>query len=390
MAWYEGTFSCGHEGRVDIGGPTKDRQRKADWRFSGLCPECYKKYLEEEKERKEQEAAEKSAEMELPELAGTEKQVSWANDLRLKIIGNLTAYLKKLERYMVEKRIEFAPNTDVKIEELHNALDWFMISKTEAKYWIDIRQAGVTFGSIVNEYRAHLDDEIHGDALKEIEEEKEDYTVSPECEERKPGIAEIVFDPEKSMVYAKYIKDSVFIVIVKSLGYRWNGTEWYKEINEYTGGVDDRSAELGNKLLLSGFTVRFPAPGSKEMAVSGTYQPENDRWVKFSKDGQLSLVWVKRSDTLYANAKKLPGARWKDGSMRINVEFYKEVEDFAETMGFSISKKAREEIEKYKRTESGFEKASVTAQNVEKMSDEERIAKSLKSDGTIIEDLIDD
>ena len=25
MAWYEGTFACGHEGRVNIIGPQKDR-----------------------------------------------------------------------------------------------------------------------------------------------------------------------------------------------------------------------------------------------------------------------------------------------------------------------------------------------------------------------------
>lgn len=28
MAWYEGTFSCGHEGRVNIIGPNKDCQWK--------------------------------------------------------------------------------------------------------------------------------------------------------------------------------------------------------------------------------------------------------------------------------------------------------------------------------------------------------------------------
>ena len=45
MAWFYGTYCCGHEGRTDIVGPTKDRERKADWHFSGLCPKCYKKHL---------------------------------------------------------------------------------------------------------------------------------------------------------------------------------------------------------------------------------------------------------------------------------------------------------------------------------------------------------
>lgn len=28
MAWYEGTYACGHEGRVNIIGPQKDRGYK--------------------------------------------------------------------------------------------------------------------------------------------------------------------------------------------------------------------------------------------------------------------------------------------------------------------------------------------------------------------------
>ena len=391
MSWYYGTYSCGHEGRVGINGPTKDRQRKADLRFSGLCPECYKKEQEEKRAKENAEAAEKSAEMELPELTGTEKQVSWANNIRLKIIENLTEYLNKLEKYMVKNGLEFAPNTEITIEELHNAFDWFMISKTEARYWIDIRQVGVKFGDIVNEYRVHIDDEIHEDVLKEIEEEKENYTVSPERKEKKPGIVEIVFDSDESRIYAKYIKDSDFMEIVKSLGYRWSGAAWYKDINEYTGNSDDRSAELGNKLLLAGFTVRFHNVESKNMAISGNFELESDRWIKYRKDGEkLAVCWKEKNDTLYRAAKKLPGARWKSGAMLVDIEFYHEVLDFAETMGFSVSKTAQEEIGKYKNVESNFETANATPHIENVPSDAKRIAKSLKSNGTIIEDLIDD
>lgn len=391
MSWYYGTYSCGHEGRVGINGPTKDRQRKADLRFSGLCPECYKKEQEEKRAKENAEAAEKSAEMELPELTGTEKQVSWANNIRLKIIENLTEYLNKLEKYMVKNGLEFAPNTEITIEELHNAFDWFMISKTEARYWIDIRQAGVKFGDIVNEYRAHLDDEIHEDVLKEIEEEKENRTVSPECEEKKTGVVEIIFDSDESRIYAKYIKDSDFMEAVKSLGYRWSGAAWYKDINEYTGNSDDRAAELGNKLLLDGFTVQFPNVESKNMGISGNFALENDRWIKYRSDGEkLAVCWTGKNDILYRASKKLPGAYWKSGAMLVNIEFYKEILDFAETMGFFVSQTAQKEIEKYKKKESDFETANIIPNNENVLTDKERIEKSLKSNGTIIEDLIDD
>ncbi|MEG6613779.1 hypothetical protein V6C42_13065 [Pseudoclostridium thermosuccinogenes] len=50
MAWYYGTYACGHEGRVNIIGPHSSRQWIADRKFEGLCPECYQKELEIERE----------------------------------------------------------------------------------------------------------------------------------------------------------------------------------------------------------------------------------------------------------------------------------------------------------------------------------------------------
>ena len=68
MAWYYGTYSCGHEGRTNIIGPTKNRQWIADRRFMDLCPDCYKVYLEQEREKANALALEKAKEMESPEL----------------------------------------------------------------------------------------------------------------------------------------------------------------------------------------------------------------------------------------------------------------------------------------------------------------------------------
>ena len=63
MAWYYGTYSCGHEGRTNIIGPTKNRQYIADRRFSGLCPECYEKEINEERKRTNEEALKKAKEL---------------------------------------------------------------------------------------------------------------------------------------------------------------------------------------------------------------------------------------------------------------------------------------------------------------------------------------
>ena len=77
MGWYYVTYLCGHEGRTNIIGPTKNRQWIADRRFSELCPECKEKEYLAECARANKAAAEAAKEMELPELTGSERQVPW-------------------------------------------------------------------------------------------------------------------------------------------------------------------------------------------------------------------------------------------------------------------------------------------------------------------------
>ena len=89
MAWYEGTYSCGHEGRTQVYGPTKDRQRKADYYFeTHLCPECWKR----EQEKKAQEAAKAAQDMGFAELTGSPKQISWAENIRAKMFSILNTH----------------------------------------------------------------------------------------------------------------------------------------------------------------------------------------------------------------------------------------------------------------------------------------------------------
>lgn len=389
MAWYDGTYICGHEGRISITGPSKDRDRKAEWRFSGLCPECYKKQLKKEKEEKNCEAAKKSMEMELPELSGTEKQVAWAITIRLKRIELLHERFEMIDKKLKDKGLDIIPGSDAKMSDVADALEYFVQAHTDAKFWVESRDSKITLKDVLNDYKKHVEEEAYSNVREETDKEEELLTYRPETDSKKTGIAKIIL--KDNILLTEYIKDDDFIDIVKNLGYKWNGSAWNKQITEFTGTSDDRAAELGNKLLSSGFTVQFPDMESKDMAISGTYSPESDRWVKYHANAkQLAITWKKRSDTLYDAAKKLPGARWKDGSMRVNVEFYREVEDFADTMGFSISHLAKEKIEEYKLKEKSFETVLAKTVEYENIDDSDRIRKSMVLSGGIIEDLIDE
>ncbi|MCI8337924.1 MAG: hypothetical protein HFH62_04450 [Lachnospiraceae bacterium] len=380
---FDGVYEqCGHEGSVSItGGKSAEKEEKAKWYFSGLCPECYKKKKEEERIQRNADAAKEAEELELPELTGTPKQVAWANTLRLNM------YKVMSERIgLCIKRLQENGSEECTPQELAMAFDWFMQEKTEARFWIDRREKGIKPIEIIREFRIYTDEKENMEA-EAGEEVAEEVTVRPE-EAVKDGVAKIHATEEK--VSAHYIKDEDFIAVVKGLGYRWNGGAWQKEITEYTGTAPDRAAELGNALLAAGFTVQFPNREISDRAVSGDVPQENDRWVKCDPEGEsLLLAWKKRSDDLYQAAKKLPGARWRDGAMRVKAEYYRDVEDFADTMGFNISEAARKAIARQQEKEGGYVAVRVEAPGGG-ITDRERLEKSLKAGGVILDDLKDD
>lgn len=388
MAWYHGTYSCGHEGRINLIGPTKDREWKKEREFSGLCPECYKKKLEAQR-KAENEASEKiSKEMELPELSGSPKQVAWANTLRVKFLESFSDLINQT-RNSKEKSFQFSSDgkrTIVSLSEAETMEDLF-IRKADARFWIDRRN--YTIVSFVKEAYGELQEKenpIPEDVAEEMMQEEAALTVEPETKV-KEGIVNISI--EEGYIKAKYIKDDDFREIVKSLGYSWEGV-WCKKITEYSGSERDRIAELGNKLLANGFSVHFPKTDSRDMAISGEFTPECTKWVKYNiTRSMLNISWKERSDEIYQAAKKLSGARWHQGAMLVPIEFYNEVLDFADTMGFCISKRAENEIQSFQKEASRFIKKDVKEAVFKEKNGMDELRKQLEKSG-LIEDLKDE
>ena len=380
MAYYSGTFSCGHEGRVDIIGPSKDREWKRERAFSGLCPECYRKFKAEQREAANEKAAEESKEMSLPELTGTEKQVTWANTIRVEFINKIHDVIEEscFDNFdEEEQRAEYRANRTAPI-------DYLIKRHTDARFWIDNRGSYRSIELIAKEeYKKHVEEvENLGQTL---EESVKDETVTVEPEEKMHGgVVKLVI--KKGTVRAIYPKDADFMKIVKSKGLKWGGITWGIEIIEYTGTAEDIIAELGNEFLNNGFAVQFPDSVSKEMAVSGEFAKMNSKWIKWNEELEvLTIRWPGRDDSLYRMSKKIKGAQWQS-IMTAPIESYKEVLDFADINGFSISKAAQAAIEAYKEKEAGFEK--VKAAKVENETPD-KLKEILEKSGAI-EDLIDE
>ncbi|WP_333813518.1 hypothetical protein [Muricomes intestini] len=319
--------------------------------------------------------------MSLPELTGTEKQVTWANTIRVEFINKIHDVIEEscFDNFdEEEQRAEYRANRTAPI-------DYLIKRHTDARFWIDNRGSYRSIELIAKEeYKKHVEEvENLGQTL---EESVKDETVTVEPEEKMHGgVVKLVI--KKGTVRAIYPKDADFMKIVKSKGLKWGGITWGIEIIEYTGTAEDIIAELGNDFLNNGFAVQFPNKQCKDKAVSGDFEPLNDKWIKWSEKRQkLAIEWPGYNDEMYQMAKRLPDAQWR-GWMTVPVEYYKEVLDFADINGFSISKKANAKIEEYKAKEAGFEK--VNAVKIEQPEDVDKLKEILEKSGAI-EDLIDE
>lgn len=114
MAKYTVTYKCGHTGTVELFGKESERRHKiAFYEENYICPECY------EAEQAARIDAE-NKEYNLPALEGSEKQIAWAEKIRVKFIN-----VRKEFKFKEENRALFEGFCD----------EFF--AETSAKAWIE-------------------------------------------------------------------------------------------------------------------------------------------------------------------------------------------------------------------------------------------------------------
>lgn len=383
MAWYYGTYSCGHEGRVNIIGPVKDRQWKADREFSKMCPECYKQYLKKQREKEILEAKKKAEEMELPELTGTEKQVAWAITIRDQLINKFNKAMND-EDYM--EIISFDVRNITK-EDMIKIRDYIIENKTNAEFYIDTRYWKLD--EFIIKYkkdalRPKEEVEMEKKLLEEIEKEA---LIVPENAITN-SIARIVY--ENNEIVVTFEKNDKFIEIVKKLGYKWINGAWRKEITNTTGTATERIAELGNKLLAAGFPVKIYDHIAREKAINADYEPEHTRWIYLRTSGKyegwLVIKWQGRNDSLYQIARKLSGSKWDNGVV-VKVEYFEEVEEFARLYDFKFTDAALKAIQEYKEA---YQNSVTTVEKPKETESRDGLKEILESSTEILDDLKDD
>ncbi len=352
-----------------------------------VCPECeeaeYQAKIAEQKAQDEKDG--------LPELIGTVKQVNWAVEIRHVLLTQIDHEMDRARKDMENPEDEQCKKEYSDMIEQYEITSAYIMSQTSASWWINHRNYS---GHFLLRY-CH-DEAVEAAKLAETEDEADDDTeIVPE--DATEGTVEIVVAEDR--VEAYYPKDQSFITIVKEAGYRWNGKCWSKRITELTGDAVNRAAELANSLLRSGFSVRCKDEQVRQMAVDGSFEPEQKNWIiKVVVDGHtdtwLGITLPRKYDdrqNLYDKARSIKGSRYhKDpgcgGNVIVPISQYAQLLDFADLYGYKISSSAQAEIDRY--TSKSTVRAAEPQKKQETASD--KLSKILQSDDTVLSDLEDD
>lgn len=350
------------------------------WAKSNIiqCDDCRTKEREAQKAAENAKAAEAAQEFELPELQGTEKQVAWANTIR---VGYYTEYSKVVDGYTKLTK-EQQTKCNEEFERFNKIVDYAFSNKNSASFWIEHR--GVNIRTIVRELESEA---LKSEEKEEAQEVVSEYAIKPESPVT-DSVAEIKYTNDVLKVSFP-AKNEALISACKAVGMKWNKANlvWERKLSETTGTMD-RVVEIGHKLLKAGIPVAIADEEIREKAVSGEYKDECLLWVMNGPDDKLRISW--NDGDWYEKSKRISGAKWSSEkrNMMVPVSSYKEIRDFAECNNFGITALAKEKIAEY---EAELDKVKqVTVSEHVKVEKPDKLKEILESSDDIPSDLLDD
>lgn len=330
MARYTISYACGHSGEINLIGPHRYRESRIAYLEHGECFECYKQHST-------QAAQEQAEALELPALVGSEKQIAWAEKLRIVKLNEIEAAIERHENDKKYRQILMA------VEHIGN--------ETSAKQWIEWRYDSPEYiitrvlksllaAPTEEQKRAEQKAQAQAEAIKRAA--LVEATIRPENPVSET-VAEIsISDKTISVVFPEIRED--FNGLVRLLGYIWSNGCWQRTIGSFAGTVGDRAVELGHILLSRGFLVRSFDDSLRSRIVAGVYTPEQTRWITKRMDtGWFAIQWGQHED-YYQAARKIENSRYSRPYVVVPPAQFAQVLDFAQRYDFHLSNGAQEVV----------------------------------------------
>lgn len=329
---YELTYSCGHEGVVDLIGPGKERESKLLWYKShGSCPECnklklQKRYLDETEEREKVEK-----ELGLPKLVGSEKMIQFANSLRYKLAKQIVPLDKPTT----------LPNPEIILHMLLTVKDaaWYinyrddptiLIAYTRSKYFKEVKAAE-----------------------ESPKEEAKKFILIPD-ESKYPNRVKVDLKDSTVIAFSAYNKD--FIEIMHSLYYQWDSheKEWTFPLDPTTGDPIDRAAECACVLIDMGWEVLCGDELIYERALSRTWRPMYERWVGYNRKTSAFIFTLRgEQGKIIERIKQINGYAFKNKDYRVPESSFDSMMELIHEFDFKYTERAEERIRELMKEDQG-------------------------------------
>lgn len=364
------THSCGHDEVHYLYGNGSLRDYRIKQLEQEPCSDCAAKALAEE-DRKKAEAKRKNG---LPELYGTEKQILWAESIRLETMEYVAKEIKKLEK-LIQDAIESGQEIDPRIKEgpkaMGEILDGF-IGHSSASWIIDHRN------DLTGDLSGALRDYFHNPKPKT-------RIFEPENTDNN-NIVEVITDT--SWVSFDYPKEQKFIDIMKAHKAQWLSGSWTIRWNPFWDSPADCAAWMTNFLVSEGYTVKVSDPEVVNLIETNSFSPFYERLItapaalknKFNvigAEGEAKDVILRMSGAMELERKNL---------ISIPVFCAVDLDEFADIYGFHFSDKAAKRMERF--TEGQRKKLNPTLKEQEESSGS--VKDILNSSMEVIDDLRDE
>lgn len=381
MKYYE-KHACGHEGMIELVGPSSQREWRLKKYFGEECPDCQQKHRDEQNAA----AAARAAEMELPKLIGTAKQVAWAESIRMNLIDVSEAYAA-------------APDKGSDPDKIAQIVGCILDNEIYASHWID---RGATrrerflpyISDYIRENREKVTKYLEGPIppVATATTASDAASVIRPAEIKHDGIATVELAQTGETTWtirAFYEKNDDFRSIVTKLHLTWDSAKrcWARNVNFMSGPGEDRAAELISRLIKNGLCVQCDSAPVRELVRLGNYQPENRLWVAFKNENALRFRFD-RDEIMNERVRKI-GARWDGEGYEIAAAKYNTIEEFARLYGFSVTPKAQAALRAARENVEGATVVDPTVVSQLKAKNNP-LAEVLKSSREVLPDLRDE
>lgn len=297
---------------------SRDASSRADYLegYYTMCDECRR----DEERAKELVAAEKvEQQYNLPELEGTERQISWGRVCRGKVVRQVGEYVSEQSEKLAVltknsgKRI-LKPDTpfflfssedfEDYLEKLTEYRDIFagLLTLTSASEWIDL------WDYFKRSARDLLDNKIQkerekAEAARKAAERKArlEKTTIRSGKDWYDGLVEISISPQSALFRYPFNDDFRTVVKANHCKWDWDARAWYQNVSlpGYTSA--DIAAEVGNALVLEGFDVTFLQEEVYQKALDKTYTTRAQAIEKQEEDEAKRTLRIPYKD--YKNGK---------------------------------------------------------------------------------------